>query len=128
MFEGLLPSNHNEVVMTLLYRLAEWHALAKLRMHTDPTLSFLDSVTTILGQELRRFRRTVCSAYATKDLPKETAARARKKQRDQAKTAKNNTSDTHDSSSEATKSSSAQKQKSKSTERKLPTTKKNIYL
>jgi hypothetical protein len=65
--------------MTLLYRLAEWHALAKLRMHTDPTLSFFDSVTTILGQELRRFCRTVCSAYATKDLPKETAARARKK-------------------------------------------------
>ena len=79
MFKGLLPSNHNEVVMTLLYRLAEWHALAKLRMHTDPTLSFLDSVTTILGQELCRFRRTVCSAYATKDLPKETAARGRKK-------------------------------------------------
>jgi uncharacterized protein with LGFP repeats len=129
-FEGLLPSNHNEVVMTLLYRLAEWHALAKLRMHTDPTLSLLDSVTTILGQELRRFRRTVCSAYATKDLPKETAARARKKQRDQAKMAKNNTSDSdaHGSSSEATKSSSAQKQKSKSTERKLSITEKNIYL
>jgi ATPase subunit of ABC transporter with duplicated ATPase domains len=97
-------------------------------MHTDPTLSFLDSVTTILGQELRRFRRTVCSAYATKDLPKETAARAQKKQRDRAKTAKNITSDTHGGSSEATESSSAQKQKSKSTECKLSTTEKNTYL
>src|SRR6267378_4152421 len=54
-FEGLLPSHHNEIVMTLLYRLAEWHALAKLRMHTDPTLDFLDSITSILGRELRRF-------------------------------------------------------------------------
>jgi len=113
--------------MTLLYRLAEWHASAKLRMHTDMTLSLLDSVTTILGQELRRFRRTVCSAYATKDLPKEAAARERKKQRDQAKTAKNNTSDTHGSSSEATESSS-QKQKSKSKECKLSSIEKNSYL
>jgi hypothetical protein len=97
--------------MTLLYRLAEWHALAKLRMHTDTTLGFLDSVTTILGQELRRFRRTVCSAYATRDLPKEHAARQRKKQRDQAKAATNNTtSDKHGNSSEGTKSSLAPQQ------------------
>ena len=79
-FEGLLPSQHNEVVMALLYRLAEWHSLAKLRMHTDPTLSFMDLVTTALGQQLCRFRRDVCSAYSTKDLPKEKAARERKKQ------------------------------------------------
>jgi hypothetical protein len=65
--------------MTLLYQLAEWHALAKLPMHTDPTLSF-NSVTTILGRELHRFCHTVCSTYATKDLPKKTAAHAQKKQ------------------------------------------------
>jgi hypothetical protein len=106
-FEGLLPSHHNEIVMTLLYRLAEWHALAKLRMHTDPTLDFLDSITSILGRELRRFRQIVCSAYSTKDLPKEKAARQRKKRRDQAKGAANNASDIHGNSS-AAKSSSAQ--------------------
>ena len=93
--------------MTLLYRLAEWHALAKLRMHTDPTLDLLDSITTILGRKLREFRRIVCTAYLTKDLPRERAARQRKKQRDQAKTAENSTSDVHDSSSKA-KSSSMQ--------------------
>jgi hypothetical protein len=74
-FEGLLPSHHDEIVMTLLYRLAEWHALAKLRMHTDITLDLLDSITSILGRELHRFRQSVCSAYSTKDLPKEKAAR-----------------------------------------------------
>ena len=77
-FEGLLPTQYDKIVMTLLYRLAEWHALAKLRMHTDTTLDLLDSITTILGRELRQFRRTVCSAYATKDLPKEHAAHQRK--------------------------------------------------
>jgi hypothetical protein len=107
-FEGLLPSPHNEIMMTLLYQLAEWHALAKLRMHTDTTLSLLDSITTILGRELREFCRTVCSAYSTKDLPKEQAARRQKKQRDQAKTAANNASDVQSGSSIATESSSAQ--------------------
>jgi hypothetical protein len=105
-FKGLLPTQHDKIVMTLLYQLAEWHALAKLRMHTDITLDLLDSITTILGQEFRQFRRTVCSAYATKDLPKEHAARQRKKQRDKVKAATNNTtSDACGGSSEGTKSS-----------------------
>lgn len=112
-FEGLLPSPHNEIVMTLLYRLAEWHALAKLCMHTDNTLCLMDSLTTILGRELRRFRQIVCSAYFTKDLPKEHAARERKKQRDQAKATANTASGAHGSSSKATESSSTQTQTSR---------------
>ena len=107
-FEGLLPSPHNGIVMTLLYRLAEWHALAKLRMHTDDTLSLLDTITAILGHQLRQFRRIVCSAYSTKDLPKEKAARQRKKQRDQAKAATNTASSARGSTSKAAKSSSTQ--------------------
>ncbi len=110
-FEGLLPTQYDKIVMTLLYRLAEWHALAKLRMHTDTTLDLLDSITTILGRELRQFRRTVCSAYATKDLPKEHAAHQRKKQRDKAMAATNNiTSDAYGSSSKGTGSSSVSQQ------------------
>jgi hypothetical protein len=49
----------------------------------------------------------VCSAYSTKDLPKEKAARQRKKRRDQAKSAANNASDAHGSGF-AAESSSAQ--------------------
>ena len=110
-FEGLLPTQYDKIVMTLLYRLAEWHALAKLRMHTETTLDLLDSITTILGQEFRQFRRTVCSAYATKDLPKEHAAHQRKKQRDIAKAVTNNTtSDAYGSSSEGAKSSPVSQQ------------------
>ena len=78
-FEGLLPEPHNEIVLTLLFRLAEWHALAKLRMHTESTLTLLESVTTTLGYELRRFRATTCSVFFTTELPKEAAARQRKR-------------------------------------------------
>jgi hypothetical protein len=84
-FEGLLPEPHNDVLMILLFRLAEWHGLAKLRMHTEPTLSRMDKVTTLLGNELRHFLATTCAAFETTELAKEAAARGRKQKRRQAK-------------------------------------------
>jgi hypothetical protein len=78
-FEGLLPEPHNRIVMDLLFELATWHALAKLRLHTETTLRFLDNSTTRLGQYLRRFQSETCAAYNTKDLPQEEAARGRRK-------------------------------------------------
>ncbi|EJD46195.1 hypothetical protein AURDEDRAFT_164853 [Auricularia subglabra TFB-10046 SS5] len=77
-FEGLLPPEHDAVVMNLLYILAEWHGLAKLRMHTDATLDALDTATTDLCNQLRNFVSTTCAAYKTSELPRERAARARK--------------------------------------------------
>jgi hypothetical protein len=50
--EGLLPDTYDAQLLTLLYRLAEWHSLAKLRMHTDDTLDLLDESTRVLGKEL----------------------------------------------------------------------------
>ncbi|KAG1855220.1 hypothetical protein DFJ58DRAFT_727662 [Suillus subalutaceus] len=41
-FEGLFPPNHDATVQSLLYRFSEWHALAKLRLHSDSTLVFLE--------------------------------------------------------------------------------------
>ncbi|KAF7974699.1 hypothetical protein HWV62_11479 [Athelia sp. TMB] len=84
-FDGLLPEPHNKIVLSLLFRLGEWHALAKLRMHTDSTLDRLDTATTVLGQELRRFSRITCAAYQTKELPKEVAARVRREARTKVK-------------------------------------------
>jgi hypothetical protein len=84
-FEGLLPEPYNTELMTLLYRLAEWHALAKLRMHTDTTLELMDSVTTKLGQQLRKFRDSTCSNFVTVELPKEVAAQKRRQSKAQAK-------------------------------------------
>jgi hypothetical protein len=69
--------------MTMLFRLAEWHALAKLRMHTDTTLARMEIVTSILGKVLRHFRDVACAAFSTVELPKEAAARGRKRVRRQ---------------------------------------------
>ena len=80
-FEGLLPSPHNKKVMALLYTLAEWHGFAKLRQHTDHTLDTLDALTTRLGDQLRAFVKTTCSAIDTKELSREYQARKRRESR-----------------------------------------------
>jgi hypothetical protein len=77
-FEGLLEEPYNTILMTLLYRTAEWHAFAKLRLHTESTLQHLERLTTALGQLMRKFRDTTQSAFATFELPKETEARKRR--------------------------------------------------
>ncbi|TFY73276.1 hypothetical protein EWM64_g10736, partial [Hericium alpestre] len=78
-FEGLFPDGEDAMVMDLLYYFAEWHALAKLRMHTDTTLDHLEVLTSTLGAQFRKFDRDICSHYATRELPREIAARQRRK-------------------------------------------------
>ncbi|KAJ7676829.1 hypothetical protein DFH06DRAFT_1428694 [Mycena polygramma] len=80
-FDGLFPPGHNERVLKLLYRMAEWHACAKLRMHTDPTLEHLVKLTPEIGRLMRQFKNTTCAEYKTFELPRETAARNRREQR-----------------------------------------------
>src|SRR6266511_1265723 len=41
-FEGLLQEPYNTIVMMLLYQTAEWHAFAKLWLHTESTLQHLE--------------------------------------------------------------------------------------
>jgi hypothetical protein len=64
--------------MTLLYRTAEWHAFAKLRLHTENTLQHLEKLITELGKVMRNFRDTTQSAFVTSELPKEMEARQRR--------------------------------------------------
>ena len=64
--------------MTLLYRTAEWHGLAKLRMHTESSLELLQSLTEEFGLLMRSFQELTASSFITMELPKETAARTRK--------------------------------------------------
>jgi hypothetical protein len=71
--------------MSLLFRLAEWHALAKLCMHTESTLTQMEKVTTIIGHQLRDFCNITCKAFATTELPKEAEGRARKETRRRAR-------------------------------------------
>ncbi|KAG6872011.1 hypothetical protein C0995_013927 [Termitomyces sp. Mi166 len=77
-FEGLLPEPHNAYLMNLLFELGTWHALAKLKMHTESTLQALDNSFTWLGQELHYFEKT-CAAFVTQELPSEVAAWGQRK-------------------------------------------------
>ncbi|THH23278.1 hypothetical protein EUX98_g7896 [Antrodiella citrinella] len=84
-FDGLLPEPHNSIVMDMLFELANWHALAKLRLHTEETLTLLENSTQTLSAAVRKFQQTTCRHYDTRELPKEQAARGRRTARTSAK-------------------------------------------
>ncbi|KAJ3504239.1 hypothetical protein NMY22_g17988 [Coprinellus aureogranulatus] len=77
-FESLLPEPHNTNFLRLLYVCAQWHALAKLRLHNDFTLDLLEYTTTILGSEMRQFYKRTCMEVHTEELEKEAEARERR--------------------------------------------------
>ena len=79
MFEGLLPKKEDRIVRKLLFELATWHGLAKLRLHTETTVTNLENSATHLGHLLRKFKSDICSVYATRDLPSEEAAHGQHK-------------------------------------------------
>lgn len=83
-FEGLFPEGHDALVQSLLYRFALWHALAKLRIHSETTLSVFDGTFKQLSHQLRKFRDFTCAAFTTLELPKEQAARDRKAARERS--------------------------------------------
>ncbi|KAG1883125.1 hypothetical protein F4604DRAFT_1576472, partial [Suillus subluteus] len=78
-FELLLPSEWNKPLLDLLFELAMWQGFAKLRMHMDTTLGFLDTSTTHLGRFLRHFVKETKKEFETRDLPSEEAARGHQK-------------------------------------------------
>lgn len=49
-------------------------------MHTESTLDYLDASTKSIGQQLRHFVKFTCPAFETVELPKEAAARGRRKE------------------------------------------------
>ncbi|KAJ7777634.1 hypothetical protein DFH07DRAFT_976756 [Mycena maculata] len=82
--EGLLPEPYNSEIIEVLFSLAEWHSLAKLKLHTDPTIGLLGSATREVGCLLRRFKRVICPDFSTKELPSEEAARGRRQAKKKA--------------------------------------------
>jgi hypothetical protein len=74
----LFPAEHDVVVQSLLYRFAQWHALAKLRLHSESTVNLLGEIFKKLSQKLRKFRNFTCAAFKTSELPREKAARQQK--------------------------------------------------
>jgi hypothetical protein len=70
--------------MKLLFTMAHWHGLAKLRLHTDRTLEVLDSLTTTLGKQLREFASKTASKYRTEELPREVNSRKQRQGKDKS--------------------------------------------
>lgn len=64
--------------MKLLYRTAEWHGLAKLRIHTEGSLELLEQLTKELGSLLRDFSKTTSTDFKTYELPREVQERQRR--------------------------------------------------
>ena len=79
-FELLFPGGYNSIVMDLLWELAWFHALAHLRAHSDGTLITFEAAVITLGAAVRRFVTKVCSNLSSRELPKETLSRKRRKQ------------------------------------------------
>ncbi|KAL1936950.1 hypothetical protein VTO73DRAFT_3264 [Trametes versicolor] len=80
-FEGLLPLRDNQTTADLLFELANWHGLAKLRMHTEITLSIFRASTTYMTEAVRHFAATTCENWETHELPREVDARVRRKEK-----------------------------------------------
>ncbi|EUC58746.1 hypothetical protein RSOL_274000 [Rhizoctonia solani AG-3 Rhs1AP] len=76
-FEGLLPDNISKRVLDLLFVMAHWHSLGKLRLHSDRTIAIFRDATKELCAELRAFARYT-SGYNHLETRKEKEARQRR--------------------------------------------------
>jgi hypothetical protein len=71
-FEGLLPPTCEEPAQNLIFLFAEWHGLAKLRLHTSVTLKIMKKLTSKLGAALRDFGK-LTESLNVRETPKEYA-------------------------------------------------------
>ncbi|KAG8767288.1 hypothetical protein FRC12_006324 [Ceratobasidium sp. 428] len=77
--EGLFTDREFNYISRLIFTFATWHALAKLRMHTEATVNALDSQTTLLGARLRQFKAFSAEAFpSVVETNKEFEARKRR--------------------------------------------------
>lgn len=77
-FEGLFIEPYDSQIQDLLFVLAYWHGLAKLRMHTEVSINILSRVTVELGRHLRIFAYHTSAAFDTKETQREADARRKK--------------------------------------------------
>ncbi|KAJ3543806.1 hypothetical protein NMY22_g3015 [Coprinellus aureogranulatus] len=88
-FDGLLPDPLNDLVLSLLYVNGRWHALAKLRMHTEATIILLEETTAQMGDLFRLFLKETAPITTV-----ETTAEAEKRGRKNSKKHKDSTATT----------------------------------
>ena len=78
MLDRILPEPHNSNILDLVFVMGCWHAYAKLRVHTEETLTSFEQLTTDLGVLLRHFAEVTCKEFNTMELPRESRARIRR--------------------------------------------------
>ncbi|GAB1527141.1 hypothetical protein RhiTH_010316 [Rhizoctonia solani] len=76
-FDGLIPNQCAESSRTLLFVLAKWHGMAKLRLHTSETLKHLKRLTVRLGSELCQFA-NITQDMDIRETPKEYSQRRKR--------------------------------------------------
>ncbi|KAI0369420.1 hypothetical protein BV20DRAFT_1036521 [Pilatotrama ljubarskyi] len=86
--EALLDGEDNKIILDMIFALNMWHCLAKLRVHTEPLLHALSVKAVEVGRDIRKFAKVTCAKWPTVDLPKEAAARGRRKAAVSRKTGK----------------------------------------
>lgn len=77
MFEGLLPKICDTPVQRVLFIFAQWHGLAKLRLHMSTTIKVMKKLTSTLGNELRAIA-DLTRKLDVRETPKEYAARRKR--------------------------------------------------
>lgn len=85
--EGLLPEPLNSIVLDMFWAYACWHALAKLRLHTETTVDILNDFTQMFGATTRKFA-LACKDINIRELPYEEASRGRREVNLQVKAAR----------------------------------------
>ena len=64
--------------MAMIFDACTWHALAKLRVHTETTLADLEAAAQAFTASVRRWKTKTCDLIVTHELEKESAARDRR--------------------------------------------------
>ncbi|KAI0824462.1 hypothetical protein BC628DRAFT_1411049 [Trametes gibbosa] len=85
-FEGLMPVHDDQTVAKMLFELANWHALAKLRLHTELTVDIFRMATGHMTASMRHFAATMCEEWETHKLPKEVDARVHREEKQHKET------------------------------------------
>ncbi|KAF5335261.1 hypothetical protein D9758_016234 [Tetrapyrgos nigripes] len=76
--EGLLPGRHDEIIQDITFDILVFNGHAKLRTHTDSSLSTFKQATKDLGRAFRTFAKDTSRAFETVELPREREARIRR--------------------------------------------------
>lgn len=85
-FEGLMLVHDDQTVAKMLFKLANWHALAKLRLHTELTVDIFRMATGHMTASMRHFAATMCEEWETHKLPKEVDARVHREEKQHKET------------------------------------------